>query len=398
MSWQLFDRQADLLRDTNGALTTLADVPRAERTVIVIPARRVVYIETPLPPVSAAKRDALLRYAIEDKLTIDPATVHAVVLGVAASNGTTNHVIAAIDRDWLAGALRWLGEAQIEPKQAISAAELIPVGKDEWGLMLDGPHGLARRADGFAYSFDVENSGASNSSIPDDPPFALALALKEARDHHISPAQLIVFTHYTNAAPWITAWQRVLECPIRVAAFPEARMVSTGAGNLLVGEFAPRSTGNGWRRALKPALVLIATIAVLQIAFIVIEAWRLDQRRRVLEKEMTQVFKEAFPKAQAIVDPPLQMQRNLDTMKRERGIGTIDNARLALAQVAAILNDVSASVPQRVSIREDVVSIETLVIDPAMQSALKLRVVETPGATSNVDSSNIVRVTVRVQR
>ena len=398
VSWQLFDRQANLVRDSTGALTTLTDVPRAERTVIVVPARRVVYIETPLPPVSAARRDALLRYAIEDKLTIDPATVHAVVLGVAASNGTTNHVIAAIDRDWLAGALRWLGDAQIEPAQAVSAAELIPVAIDEWGLVLDGPHGLARRADGFAYSFDVENSGAGNSGIPDDPPFALALALKEARDHHISPSQLIVFTHHANAAPWIATWQRVLECPIKVAALPKPRMVSTGAGNLLVGEFAPRSTGNGWRKALKPALVLIATIAVLQIAFIVIDAWRLDQRRRLLEKEMIQVFKEAFPKAQAIVDPPLQMQRNLDTMKRERGIGTIENARLALAQVAAILNDVSAAVPQRVSIREDVVSIETLVTDPAMQSALKSRVAETPGATFTRDSSNIVRVAVRVQR
>ena len=397
VSWQLFDRQADLLRDSIGALTTLANVPRAERAVIVIPARRVVYIETPLPPVSAAKRDALLRYAIEDKLTIDPATVHAVVLGVATSIGTTNHVIAAIDRAWLAGALRWLGDAQIEPAQAVSAAELILVAKDEWGLVLDGAHGLARRADGFAYSFDVENS-ASSADVPDDPPFALALALKEARDHHNSPSQLIVFTHHTNAAPWIATWQRVLECPIKVAALPKARMVATGAGNLLAGEFAPRSTGNGWRKALKPALVLIATIAVLQIAFIVIDAWRLDQRWRGLEKEMTQVFKEAFPKAQAIVDPPLQMQRNLDTMKRERGIGTIDNARLALAQVAAILNDVSAAVPQRVSIREDVVSIESLITDPAMQSALKSRVAETPGATFSRDSSNIVRVNVRVQR
>lgn len=397
VSWQLFDRQADLLRDSIGALTTLANVPRAERTVIVIPARRVVYIETPLPPVSAAKRDALLRYAIEDKLTIDPATVHAVVLGVAASNGTTHHVIVAIDRAWLAGALRWLGDAQIEPAQAVSAAELIPVATGEWGLVLDGAHGLARRADGFAYSFDVENS-ASNADVPDDPPFALALAMKEARDHHISPSQLVVFAHHANAASWIATWQRVLECPIKVAALPKARMVSSGAGNLLVGEFAPRSTGNGWRKALKPALVLIATIAVLQIAFIVIDAWRLDQRRRVLEKEMTQVFKEAFPKAQAIVDPPLQMQRNLDTMKRERGIGTIGNARLALAQVTAILNDVSAPVPRRVSIREDVVSIETLITDPAMQSALKARVAETLGATFTRDSSNIVQVTVRVQR
>ena len=113
---------------------------------------------------------------------------------------------------------------------------------------------------------------------------------------------------------------------------------------------------------------------------------------------MTQIFKEAFPNAAAIVDPPLQMQRNLDTMKRERGIGTGDNARLALAQLTAILKDVSATVPQRVSIREDVVSVETLITDPAMQSALKSRVAETPGATFTGDASNIVRVNVRVQR
>ena len=398
MAWQLFDRQADLLRDSAGAPTTLANVPRAERTVIVIPARRVVYIETPLPPVSAAKRDALLRYAIEDKLTIDPATVHAVVLGVAASNDATIHVVAAIDRAWVTSVLRWLGDAGIEPSQAVSAAELIPVATGEWGLVLDGVHGLARRADGFAYSFDVDNTGANSSGIPDEPPFALALALKEARDHHISPSQLTVFTQHTGAAPWIATWQRVLDCPIRVAAHPAARMVSTSAGSLLAGDFAPRSTGNGWRKALKPALVLIAIIAGLQIAFIAIDAKRLDQQRRALEKEMTQIFKEAFPNAQAIVDPPLQMQRNLDTMKRERGIGTGDNARLALAQVTAILKDVSAAVPQRVSIREDVVSVETVITDPALQSALKSRVAETPGATFTKDASNIVRINLRVQR
>ena len=128
-----------------------------------------VYIETPLPPVSAAKRDALLRYAIEDKLTIDPATVHAVVLGVAASNDATIHVVAAIDRAWLTSVLRWLGDAGIEPAQAVSAAELIPVATGEWGLVLDGAHGLARRADGFAYSFDVDSAGANSSGISDEP-------------------------------------------------------------------------------------------------------------------------------------------------------------------------------------------------------------------------------------
>ncbi|MCY7389541.1 MAG: type II secretion system protein GspL [Burkholderiales bacterium] len=397
VSWQLFDRQADLLRDSDGALTTLSNVPRAERTVIVIPARRVVYIETLLPPVSAVKRDALLRYAIEDKLTIDPATVHAVVLGVAASNDPNTHVVAAIDRAWLASVLRWLGDAAIVPAQAISAAELIPVARGEWGLVLDGSHGLARRADGFAYSFDVDNAAAQNSGFPDEPPFALTLALKEARDHQQSPSQLTVFTNQTSAAPWIAGWQRALDCQVRVAARPNARMVSRGAGNLLAGDFAPPSTHGAWAKTLRPALQLIALIAFVQITFIVIDAWRLDQRRRALEHEMTQVFKEAFPKAQAIVDPPLQMQRNLDTMKRERGIGAGDDARLALAHLAAILRDTPSIVPQRVLVRDGTVSLETTVADAGTQAKLKSRVAETPGAMFNVEPGNVVRLSVKGQ-
>ena len=51
-------------------------MPHADRVVAVAPVNQLLFIETALPPVSPAKRNALLRYAIEDKLTIDPSTVH----------------------------------------------------------------------------------------------------------------------------------------------------------------------------------------------------------------------------------------------------------------------------------------------------------------------------------
>ena len=398
VSWHLFDRQSNLLREGTGLLTAVGSVPRAERTVVVIPARRVVYIETPLPAVSAAKRDALLRYAIEDKLTIDPATVHAVVLGTSASPMSNMHVVAAIDRAWLASALRWLQDAGFEPAQAVSAAALIPVASGEWALVLDGAHGLARRADGFAYSFDVENPATRATGISLEPPFTLALALKEAREHQLAPSQLVVFTDQPADATWVQSWQRILECPVRVAARPAAKMVTAAAGNLLSGELAPRSTGGGWMVMLRPVLVMIALIVFFQIVFTVADAWRLDQRRRSLEREMTQLFKQAFPKAQAIVDPPLQMQRNLDAMKRERGLGGGDDARLGLARLAVILNAVPALVPRRILIREGTVSVEALVPDPRMQLALKSRAAETPGVTVAVNADNVVRLTVKGDR
>ena len=397
VTWQLFDRQSALLRDSGTTATPLISVPRAERTVMVIPARRVVYIETPLPPVSTAKRDALLRYAIEDKLTIDPATVHAVVLGAAAT-GRNMHVVAAIDRAWFASALGWLREAGIEASQAVSAAALIPVSGGEWGLLLDGAHGLARRADGFAYSFDVENIGIHDVAFPSDPPFGLVLALKEARGQQISPSQLTVFTEQLADASRITNWQRTLDIPLRIVARPPPRMVPTTAGNLLAGDFAARGKSSGLTAMLKPVAMLCALIAILQMTFIVIDAWRLDQRRRSLEREMIQVFRDAFPQAQAIVDPPLQMQRNLDAMKRARGQGSADDERLLLAQLSSILSIAPTLVPQRVTLADGVASLEVAVADAQMQATLRARAASLVGATFAVDAGNVVRLSLKAAR
>ena len=399
VSWQLFDRQSGLLREGSGTLSSAGDVPRAGRTVIVIPAQRIVCIETPLPPVSAQKRDALLRYAIEDKLTIDPATVHAVVLGKSASTTANTHVVAAIDRAWFSGVLQVLRGAGIEPAQAVSSAALIAVSVGEWAVVIEGEHGLARRADGFAYSFDV---AAPNANVPVDPPFALALALKEARDGQGAPTQLTVFvdqrTNQASNAAWVDTWQRVLDCRVRVAARPPPRMVTVDAGNLLAGDFAPRQSGNGWIALLKPAMTITVLIAVLHLAFTVVDAWRLDQRRRALEGDMVQVFKESFPNAQAIVDPPLQMKRNLIAMKRERGLGADDDARLLLAQLTAIIKSVPNVTPQRITIAEGTASIEATVPAPAAQALLKAATAETAGATFAVDAQNIVRLTIKAQR
>ena len=398
VSWQLFDRQSRLLREGASPLSIDNAVPRAERTVIVIPARRIVCIETPLPPVSAQKRDALLRYAIEDKLTIDPATVHVIVLGPSAGSKPNTYVVAAIDRAWLSNLLRWLNKAAIEPLQAVSAAALIPAANGEWGLQLDGTHGLARRPDGFAYSFDVD----ARDGIPIEPPFALALALKEARDSQLSPTQLVVYldksTIAATGAPWPGAWQRVLGCPVRVAELRAPHLPPINAGNLLSGDFAPRSASRGWMMLLKPALAFATAIAVVQLAFTVLDAWRLDQRRHALEGEMSQVFKASFPKAQAIVDPPLQMQRNLDAMKREAGIAAASDARAVLASLATIVKALPGLTPQSIAIADGTVSVSASVPDPQQQAMLKSRAAEVRGATFAVDATNNVRLSMKVER
>ena len=172
-------------------------------------------------------------------------------------------------------------------------------------------------------------------------------------------------------------------------------MPPMNAGNLLSGEFAPPTASRGWLVLLKPALSFATAIAVVQLAFTVIDAWRLDQRRRALEGEMGQVFKAAFPKAQAIVDPPLQMQRNLDAMKREAGIAAANDARAVLASLTSIVKVVPGLTPQSINIADGTVSVSASVPDPQQQAMLKSRVADVRGATFAVDATNNVRLTMK---
>lgn len=387
--WSLFDPQANLLRSGRD---TLANIPHVEQVIVTVPASRIVFIETPLPKVSGAKKDALLRYAIEDKLTIDPDTVHVVLLGLAdgvaksmansAAAGDSNsklYIVAAIDRRWFGDALAWLTASNLAPGAAFSETEVSEAAANEWAIVLGQNQCYAKRHDGFAYSLDSGGAGEAFTSASVTPPFALTLALREVPT---PPTQLAIYTmahsafgqpapaapaSSTDVATTIaSSWQQTLSIPARMAGTitsqSAARLLALTAaqrkaGNLLTNEFAPRSASAGWVGRLRPVLVLSAALLGLQLFFNVADAWRLDRQRTAIEAEMRQLFQTTFPKATAIVDPALQLQRNLETLKRERGLSTQGDPRPALAQ----LTDLSKAAPG-LAISEVVINESTTIL------------------------------------
>lgn len=375
--WTLLDAGAALLRDGEAPLSAL---PHADRVVAVAPVNRLLFIETALPPVSPAKRNALLRYAIEDKLTIDPSTVHAVVLGrTGDSEAAPRHVIAAIDRSWLSAALAWMQQAGFTADSLVSSASAIGVSDGEWAVVLDPQHGFARRADGFVYNFDL---GAGR-----EPPFGLVLAVNEARKRHLSPGSLVLQPGEGGTLePALAAeWSRVLELPVKIGSGADsghrALLAASRSANLLSGEFAPREAGSTWLRLLRPALTVLALIACAQFAFTLIDNTRLQRERLALDNEMTQLFRQAFPAAQAVVDAPLQMRRNLAQLKLERGLVTEGDARTLIAQLTLLLQGVPGSpAVAGLQIRDGVATLDTVLDAPAQEAALQRAVNALPGA------------------
>ena len=61
---------------------------------------------------------------------------------------------------------------------------------------------------------------------------------------------------------------------------------------------------------------------------------RLSAERDRLVQRQEAIFRGAFPEAKAVVDPELQMARNLEEMKRARGLAAGDDFLAQLTRVA----------------------------------------------------------------
>jgi general secretion pathway protein L len=79
---------------------------------------------------------------------------------------------------------------------------------------------------------------------------------------------------------------------------------------------------------------LAAAIVAVQFGATALDWARLERERSSLEAERESLFRAAFPEAKTIVDPALQMRRNLADLQRTRGRASASDF-LALASAAA---------------------------------------------------------------
>lgn len=318
-SWKLFDGRSELRREDRG---TLASMPRASVVEMVLPAERVLFARLKLPKVNAATIRELLPFAVEDRLLADPSRIHAVA-GSRNARGET--VVAVVDRDWLRARVETLASAGLKPTTAYCESALLAGGKGDWHVVWGPSRGMLVDDEGVGASFD-RGSGL---------PLALRVALDEAAARGDKPASVRVHVEGGEPLPDLARWSS--ETGVAFAAGTQWETLANGqpAANtidVLQGDLAPRRAS-----ALRiPAGVawLAAAIVVAQAAFIGVDSLRLTRERDRLEGQREAIFRGAFPEAKAVVDPELQMSRNLEELKRARGLAAGDDFLAQLTRIA----------------------------------------------------------------
>jgi general secretion pathway protein L len=329
IAWRLPGQQPE-----SGQASDVSALPAADEIWLVLPAARVLLSSIKLSRRALKQLNGALGNALEDQLMLDPATTH---IALGKVEGDDLHPLAVIESGWLEQALALCQQHGIVAAGAIPETLLwLGDGAEKpWSARWNG-HGGFVRTDTCA-GFALDDGDAET------PPLALQLAVAEARQKNVLPSVIHI---ETTMAVNLAAWSRQLDCLVQaqtLRADPRPPAI-----NLLQGAFANRRSGSftnsrlahivqlfGAEHASKYRIAAGLALAALLVHVLGVSAdWaRLSWENKNMRAEMRQVFQETFPETQAIVDPVLQMQRQLSELRRARGFAENGDLLHALAAI-----------------------------------------------------------------
>jgi general secretion pathway protein L len=292
-------------------VTRLAELPRADEIILVLPVSRVGFVRAQLPAGPAGRLSKLAPFAVEDAVVTAPEELHAVVLDETRDGA---RLVAVLDRAWLASAVSELEALGVSPDRAIVESALIGDHDGAWTVVWSG--------DGGFVAFGGIEAVTIDAAVDGQAPLALKLAADESRARGALPRAVRVLLAEGAEPPDVARWSESLHVPVTVAGewTPEALDADTAAcPDLLQGAHAGRWTGTEWLARLRPAAILLGGIFVVHVLLTVGDWARLAFEARGLRSQMDALFRKAFPEAKAVVDPALQMRRNLAELRRSAG-------------------------------------------------------------------------------
>ncbi len=346
----LLDRQHKALRTGRAHVAML---PRADATVLMIAARDLLLLQVALPPVKGPRLMQALPNVVEDLLIQDVQTCHLALDAAVAADG--RHIVAAIDRNWFRFVVNTFKEAghprikavpivrclprpaapdltapvadllaagdAVEPSAIPAPAPLIaailgsvmPTAPSLWaGTVLAGPTHLE-----LAIARGVHSELGEGMALRSDTVASTLAAL--AGD---APLELYQLSGMPGSEIEATQAPAVAGLQIKPLSFETlARAALACEFDLCQFEFAlqpwrvSRSTLKRWR---VPAWLAGATVAVALVAAN-LDWLMLSRQHSAMLEQQVELLMNTFPKTSVVLDPPVQMTRELDHLRTAAG-------------------------------------------------------------------------------
>jgi len=295
-------------------------------------------VQENLPPMSRKNYARALPFALEDRLLGDVGQQFFAPMR-NDSDGTSVCVIAHARIKAILSALTTL---HFHPYALMPAISSTPMLENTWTLVVNDQFGWVRTGEACGMAVKTE------SLLP---PYVLKKSLQGARDSGSAPTALLL----VNAPAELDAKVWSTELQLEVIQPEGGLWENTGHPssnfNLLQGPYKQKSAARVSSNRFRLAIALILVLAAGNIGAFSVDWFRMYRESRTVNSEMVMLFKTSFPdQASTVIDPVLQMQSNLDRLRRDKGGASVNDFLSLLLPVSKSLsgNPVSDSAVSRV--------------------------------------------------
>ncbi|MEO6271020.1 MAG: type II secretion system protein GspL [Lautropia sp.] len=337
-----FGSEALLLAHVGGAprptlrRASLDSLEGVRQVWLIADARDVSLLDVTLPPLSGARLRQALPNVVEEFLLQDVSKC-LIVPGPASADG--KRLIGVVDRDWVEFVVGAFARRQMKVDALWPAQLALPLAADQWSLACAHDALALRTGPGSGLGW---NAGED----PDYRAEAIVAILEAGAASSVKPAKLKA---YLEDGEWQRPVQKAAQRCGMVVEMARLPLVRTAAIDLLLGRASGMKAAMAqfdWRRWRAPAALATACVVASLIGLNV--HWALQStQKQAMRQSMEQKFRAAFPGTQAVVDPVLQMKRNVAALRAQSGRAGPDDfvplaARFAQAMGPKSLDSIAA--------------------------------------------------------
>jgi len=326
---------ADGRRATQAGRSAPALLPRATSVVLVLAEADVSWHRINVPKAPPARLRAALAGVLEDTLLEDEENLH-LALGPGATGGQPGWV-AVMHRAWLVTMLGGLEQAGRVVDRVVSSSAPMPVGSQ------------AGRGHFFDTDPGVDAPPWLSLAQPDG---VVCLRLAGALARALQPAADIT-VNWTATPAAVAAAERWLGAPVAVMTAAERALEAALEGaqadiNLRQFDLAARHRGTRALRDLGRRLqgpewrpVRWGLTGLVAVQLLGLNAWAWQQRQAVTERKeaMVNLLRSTHPGVRAVLDAPVQMERETDRLRAAAGRAGDSDLEALLAAAAGAWPD-----------------------------------------------------------
>jgi general secretion pathway protein L len=300
-------------------LSTLSELPKADATILVVPARALSWHQVDLPKVPKARLRAALDGLLEERL-LDDTSAMAFALSPEAQAGkaAVGAWVAACDKAWLSSAVQAFDAAGCRITQVVpefwpqNEPQIVASGTPEeaWITRADAQGVMTvplRAGDTSGVLGAVLANFPSETPVLAEP--AVVTLAEEALSHKVALRQHAEGLLQSATSLW------------ELAQFEQSLSGDSQGVKSVI-----RQWQNFWQSpAWRPVRWGLAALLLANIVGLNVWAWQQQSSLTAKRTLMNNMLTQSFPNVKTVVDAPLQMNRELIALRQSTGANTAQN-------------------------------------------------------------------------